>query len=113
MTQIKQLMLKNNLNVDEALYFFLKENRANMTASQKSTLFLKIISNFPLQEGVLSSVLEMIDQELPNDARNILIKELQEEIAQRQRIYYALKIKDRSEYFIVLKKLEQIDKSYL
>ena len=66
MDQIQKLMSQNDVDPDEAIYIYLKKN-PDLTDSQKGDLFLNVINNFTLSEGVFSSMVEMAEDELSSD----------------------------------------------
>lgn len=110
-TKIQESMTADKIDVDAALYRYLKENKTQMDDVQKKNLFLSVMHNFPLREGVFSSVLETVFDELSPQMRISLMETLKMEMKQTQQLYYCLKLVGTSpEYFAVIDKLEQIDK---
>ena len=111
--QIRSLMYKNKIEVDEAVHIFLERNKTKMTDIQKRNLFLDIMHNFTLTEGVFSSIIKMTEDELSPEIRSCIMRNVKAQMQQQQRLYYCLKLGYGSEYFTVIKDLEHIDKNSL
>lgn len=112
-TQIRNLMYKNKIEVDEAVHIFLERNKAKMTDIQKGDLLLDIMRNFILTEGVFSSIIKIIEDELSPEMHSYIIRNIKIQMQQQQRLYYYLKLGDGSEYFTIIKNLELLDKNSL
>lgn len=110
MVQIQELMSKNKVEADEAIYIYLKNN-PDLTDSQKGDLFLDVINNFTLSEGVFSSIIKMADDELSSEMFTCMIGKLRTRMQQQQRFYYSLKLGHGPEFFTVIRELEFIDQS--
>ena len=110
MVQIQKQVLKNEIEVDEAIYIYLKNN-SDLTDSHKRDLFLDVINNFTLSEGVFSSIIKMVEDELSSGMLTCMIGQLKTRMQQQQRFYYSLKLGHGPEYFTVIKELEFIDQS--
>ena len=112
MVQIQELMSKNKIEADEAIYIYLKNN-PDLTDSQKRELFLDVINNFTLSEGVFSSIIKMAEDELSSEMLSCMIGKLRTRMQQQQRFYYSLKLGHGPEFFTVIKELEFIDQSLI
>ena len=110
MVQIQELMSKNKVEADEAIYIYLKNN-PDLTDRKKGDLFLDVINNFTLSEGVFSSIIKMADDELSSEMFTCMIGKLRTRMQQQQRFYYSLKLGHGPEFFTVIKELEFIDQS--
>ena len=108
MVQIQELMSKNKVEADEAIYL---KNNPDLTDSQKGDLFLDVINNFTLSEGVFSSIIKMADDELSSEMFTCMIGKLRTRMQQQQRFYYSLKLGHGPEFFTVIRELEFIDQS--
>ena len=83
-----------------------------MTEIQKRDLFLNIMRNFSLSEGVFSSFIQLTEDELSPEARDYLKEKTRMYMLQQQRLYYYFKIGHSPEYFTVINDLELIDRKH-
>ena len=88
--QIRSLMYKNKIEVDEAVHIFLERNKTKMTDIQKRNLFLDIMHNFTLTEGVFSSIIKMSEDELSPEIRSCISSNVKAQMHQQQRLDYCL-----------------------
>ncbi len=100
----------NNSDMDYVIYDYFMKNKHKMSDSQQKDFFISTLDAFELNEGLFSSWLTIIDDNISPQVLNDIINELEQKMKKYQKSYYSLILGHNDNYYNVIKKLENTDK---